>query len=77
LDDRMLGSLEVLGGVPARRAVAAPYMAARQTEPQVDPAASGRETFLATRRARGVRRRRYVGTDRRHLRLRLGLTLER
>jgi hypothetical protein len=73
----MLGGLEVLGGVSARGAVAAAYMAARQAEPQVDPTASGRETFLASRCARDVRRRGYVGADRRHLRLRFDFTLER
>jgi hypothetical protein len=77
LDDRVPDGLEVLGGMPARRAVAAAYMAARQAEPQVDPAASGRETFLASRRAWGVRRRGYVGTDRGHLRLRFDLIFER
>jgi hypothetical protein len=77
LDDRVAGGLEVLGGVAARRAVAAADVAACQAEPQVDPVASGRETFLASRRAWSVRRRGYVGTDRRHLRLRCDLTLER
>jgi hypothetical protein len=47
LDDSVLGRLEVLRGVPARRTVAAAHVAAAHAEPQVDPAASLGETLLA------------------------------
>jgi hypothetical protein len=44
----MVGAVEVLGGVPAGRRVAAAHVAAGKAQPQMDPAAAGLEAFLAT-----------------------------
>jgi hypothetical protein len=41
------GGVKVLGGVFPGGAVTAAYMAAAQTEPEVDPAAASLEAFLA------------------------------
>ena len=43
----MVRRMEVLGGVLAGRAVAAPYVATAQAEPQVNPTAPRLETLLA------------------------------
>ena len=46
-DDRMLGRMEVLGGVPAGRIVAAPDVTALLAQAEVNPAAAGGQTLLA------------------------------
>src|SRR5690242_13274049 len=46
-DDRMVALVEVRGGVPPRRGVAAPHMPARQAQSQVHPAAALRQALLA------------------------------
>src|SRR5258708_23369637 len=48
-DDGMSAGLEVLGGVPVRRGVAAGDVTAGQALSEVDPAASHLEAVLATR----------------------------
>src|SRR5215204_3196300 len=47
LDDRMLGGVEVLGGVPVPRVVAAPDVAAGLAEAEVDPGVAALQTLLA------------------------------
>jgi hypothetical protein len=43
----MLRHVEVLGGVPARRLIAAADVAALLTEPEMDPTAADLEAFFA------------------------------
>jgi hypothetical protein len=44
----MLGCVKVLGGVPARRLIAAADVPALLTEPEMYPAAAGLEALLAS-----------------------------
>ena len=52
LDDRMPGGVEVGGGVPAGRLVAAADMAAGAADPQMQPLASALQALLAAERTR-------------------------
>src|SRR6266567_187587 len=52
LDDRMLGGVEVLGGMLVGGIVAAADMTATAADPQMQPLAAALEAFLATKRAR-------------------------
>src|SRR6266576_569407 len=52
LDDRMLGGVEVLGGMLVGGIVAAADMTAAAADPQMQPLAAALEAFLATKRAR-------------------------
>jgi hypothetical protein len=54
LDYGVQGTVEVLGGVPVRRAVAAADVAASEAEAEVDPAGSHREAFLAALGSAGL-----------------------
>ena len=56
LNDRMAGFVEMLGGVPIRRIVAAPDVSARQAKTQVYPLGSDRQTFLAAFRSARLNR---------------------
>ena len=51
-DDRVAGGVEVLGGVPVRRIVAAADMAALTAYAQMHPPVAGLETLLAAECAR-------------------------
>src|SRR5262245_65134310 len=51
-DHRMVGALEVLGGVTVGGVVAAPDVTAGEAQPQVDPDVPRREALLAPRPAR-------------------------
>lgn len=48
----MPGGVKMFRGVPIGRGIAAPYMSARQTEPQVDPGRTGLQALLTAVRAR-------------------------
>jgi hypothetical protein len=48
LNDRMMRGMEMLGRVAIGRTVATPDMTTGKTKPQMDPAAAGLETILAT-----------------------------
>src|SRR3977135_1119224 len=52
LDDRMLGGVEVLGGMLVGGIVAAADVTAAAADPQMQPLAAALEAFLATQRAR-------------------------
>src|ERR1700680_5144642 len=52
LDDRMLGGVEMFGGVLVGGIVAAADMAASAADPQMQPYAAALQAFLATERAR-------------------------
>src|SRR5712672_1338087 len=52
LDDRMLGGVEVLGGMLVGGIVAAADVTAAAADPQMQPLAAALEAFLATKRAR-------------------------
>src|SRR3954469_5331190 len=52
LDDRVLGGVEMLGGVLVGGIIAAPDMAARAADAKVQPYAAGLEALLAAQRAR-------------------------
>jgi len=52
-DDRMASVAEMGGGVLVLGIIAAAHVAAGHAEPQMDPAASGPQTVLATVRAGG------------------------
>ena len=52
-DDRMSGRVIVLGGVLARRLIAAADVPACTTNPQVEPSVACFQTFFAPQRARG------------------------
>src|SRR5439155_24138604 len=49
-DDRMLGGVEVLRGMPPRRIVAAADMSAGHAKPEVNPVSARREAFFAAGR---------------------------
>ena len=51
LDDRMLGRVEMLGRVLARRLIAAADMAAGAADAQVEPGVARFETFFAAKGA--------------------------
>jgi hypothetical protein len=50
-DDGMPGAMEVFGGMPPWRLVAATHVSARPAEPQVDPSLMNFETLLAAQGA--------------------------
>jgi hypothetical protein len=50
-NDRMRHPMEMFGRVAARRAVATPDVAARQTETQMHPTRSGRQALFTSRRS--------------------------
>src|SRR3977135_581486 len=52
LDDRMLGGVEVLGGMLVGGIVATADVTATAADPQMQPLAAALEAFLATKRAR-------------------------
>ena len=52
LDDRMLGGVEMLGGVPVGGIVAAADVAAGAADPQMQPLTADFQAFLAAERAR-------------------------
>src|SRR5713226_606811 len=52
-DQRVLGSVEVLRGMPVLRLVAAADMAAAQAQSQVDPGVAGLQALLAAIGVRG------------------------
>src|SRR5207249_2463000 len=52
-DQRVVGLVKVLSGVPVGRAVAAADVAAGQAEAQVDPPGAGLQTLLAALRGAG------------------------